>query len=163
MMGAGKTSVGRALASRLKRPFHDTDADVEREAGASVAEIFAGEGEAAFRVRERAAVARLVDVAAVVALGGGAMAEPETRALILAHGTSVYLRAKAETLLARVGEADTRPLLAGLDAEGRVARLRELLAQREPAYGLADHVVDTDGRTLEAVVETIALELGEAA
>ncbi len=163
MMGAGKTSVGKALALRLQRPFHDTDAEVEQAAGASVAEIFAREGEPAFRERERGAVAELLEGRAVVALGGGAMAQPETRALIRRRGTSVYLRATAETLLARVGDAEARPLLAGLDDGERIARLRALLEERAPAYACADRVVDTDGCSLEVVVETIVEELGEAA
>jgi shikimate kinase len=159
MMGAGKTSVGQALALRLGRDFCDTDAEVERAARRSVAEIFQAEGEAGFRERERAAVARCLRGQGVVALGGGAIAEPETALLVSSTGTIVYLRARAETLLARVGLSDERPLLAGRSQDERLARLRELLAAREPAYSKARLRVDTDDCALEDVVEAIVSQL----
>jgi len=109
MMGAGKTEVGRRLAVRLGRPFVDSDAEVEVEAGATVAEIFAREGEAGFRRRERAAIERVAGTSAVVSLGGGAMAQPGMPARLAGSGRTVYLRARPETLLARVGAAEERP------------------------------------------------------
>jgi shikimate kinase len=159
MMGAGKSTVGPALARRLARPFVDTDVEIEREQGCSVAEIFAREGEAAFRALERAAVTRWLGRPAVVALGGGAIARPELRAAVERAGTLVWLRARPETLLARLGEAGSRPLLAGLSAAARLARLRELLAAREPAYASAGLVVDTDDVEVDEVVERIARAL----
>jgi len=161
MMGAGKSSVGRALAVRLARPFVDTDAEVERAVGSSVAEIFALEGEPAFRRRECAAVEACADSDAVVALGGGAVVQPQLARLVAA-GASVYLRARPETLLARVGDAEARPLLAGLDAAGRLTRVQELLSAREPAYAAARECVDTDGRSVDEVAAEVASRLGLA-
>jgi shikimate kinase len=159
MMGAGKSSVGPALAARLGRRFVDIDAEIERERGLAVSEIFAREGEAAFRALERAAVLRWLGAPAVVALGGGAIARPDLRAAVLGAGTLVWLRARPETLLARLGDADSRPLLAGLSAAARLARLRELLAEREPAYATAALAVDTDDAAVDDVVERIARAL----
>jgi shikimate kinase len=159
MMGAGKSAVGRALAARLGREFVDTDAEIEKAAGASVGEIFEREGEAGFRARERAAVEAVAGRAVVAALGGGAIAQPGAAERLAATGVVVYLRARPETLAARVGDAEARPLLRGLDAGGRAARLAELLAAREPAYATAAVVVDTDGldvaRVADAVVERL--------
>ncbi len=159
MMGAGKSSVGRVLAARLSRAFVDTDVEVERVAGCSVAEIFASEGEPAFRQRERAAVAACAASEAVVALGGGAVAEPEIAQIVGAAGTSVYLRARPETLLDRVGDAEARPLLAGLDGAGRLARVSELLSAREPAYCGARERVDTDDRSVDVVAAEVVSRL----
>ena len=159
MMGAGKSTVGRALAARLGRRFVDTDEEIERASGRAIAEIFAREGEAGFRARELAAVEACRGHGAVVALGGGAVTQPAVRERLRGCGTVVYLRARPETLLARVGDASERPLLAGLDAPGRLARLRELLAQREAAYAGAALAVDVDAARVEDVVETIAAEL----
>jgi shikimate kinase len=156
LMGAGKSSVGPPLARRLGRRFVDTDAEIEREQGEPVAAIFARAGEPAFRTLEREMVTRWLGEPAVVALGGGAIAEPGLRAAVASAGTVVWLRAQPETLLARIGEAAARPLLAGLPEAGRLARLRELLEAREPAYASAALVVDTDGREVDEVVERIA-------
>jgi shikimate kinase len=163
MMGAGKSTVGRCLARRLGRPFADSDAEIERAAGCSVAEIFAAEGEAGFRARERAALEALLGAGAVVALGGGALAQPEIRRRLLGRGALVHLRARPETLLARLGEAAERPLLAGLGAAERLARLRALSAERAAAYAAADFAIDTDGLAPEEVAEAIAARLGSAA
>jgi shikimate kinase len=160
MMGAGKSAVGRALAARRGEPFADADAEVEAAAGRSVAEIFAAEGETAFRRLEREAIERLAGRPGVVALGGGAIAQPGVAERLRASGRVVYLRATPETLARRVGEARERPLLAGLDAEGRIARLRALLAEREPHYACADVVVDTDGLDVEASAAAVAAALG---
>jgi len=158
-MGAGKSTVGRALARRLGRRFVDTDAEIERERGAAVAEIFAREGEAAFRTREREAVARLCAEPVVAALGGGALAQPGVADAAARAGTLVWLRARPETLLARLGDCAARPLLAGLAPAARLARLRELLEAREAGYARAPVVVDTDGAAPEDVAERIAADL----
>lgn len=156
MMGAGKSTLGPRLAARLGRAFVDADAVLEHEAGASVAELFATRGETAFRALERDLMERLAGDDAVVALGGGAIAQPGAPERLAASGTVVYLRACPETLLARVGDAESRPLLAGRPPAERLERLRALLAEREAAYASARVVVDVDdldpGATLDAVL-----------
>ncbi len=159
MMGAGKSSVGAGLARRLGRRFVDADAEIEAAAGLRIAEIFAREGEAGFRAREREAILGLLGAEAVVALGGGAFAQPGLAERLLAEGPVVYLRARPETLLERLGEAADRPLLAGLGGEERRARLTALLAERAPAYARASLAIDTDGLPVEAVVEATLARL----
>jgi shikimate kinase len=144
MMGAGKSAVGAALAARLERPFVDLDRAIERAAGRSIPEIFAAEGEAGFRKREREALEGVAGQRVVVALGGGAAAQPGAVERLLETGALVYLRARPETLAGRIGAEAGRPLLAGLDAAGRLAKLRALLAERERFYLRAPVVVDTD-------------------
>ena len=162
MMGAGKSAVGPRLAARLGRRFVDVDQEIEREAGCSVGELFAREGEAGFRARERAWLERLAGAPLVVALGGGAVAQPGARERLSASGILVYLRARPETLLERVGDAEARPLLRGLSREARLARLVALLAEREPHYASASIVVDTDEAAEEDVAERIAARLAPA-
>jgi 3-dehydroquinate synthase len=158
-MGAGKSAVGARLAARLGLPFVDADAEIERAAGLRVAEIFAREGEAGFRARERAAIEALAGRPAVVALGGGAIAQPGAAERLAATGTVVWLRARPETLAARVGDAADRPLLAGLGPAARLARLAALLAEREPCYATAHVAIDTDGIDAETVAERLAVRL----
>jgi shikimate kinase len=159
MMGSGKSTVGRRLAERLGCCFVDTDAEIEREASASVAEIFAREGEAGFRVRERAAIEALLGAEAVVSLGGGAVAQAGIGEALASTGTIVYLRARPETLLRRVGDGDTRPLLRGLDGPGRVDKLRSLLEARAEHYERAQIVIDTDENEVDTVVDELARHL----
>src|SRR5690606_21135862 len=128
-MGAGKSAVGPRLAARLGLPFVDADAEIERAAGASIAAIFEREGEASFRARERAAIEAQAGRAAVVALGGGAIAQPGAAERLAATGTVVWLRARPETLAARVGDGAGRPLLASLAPDERRARIAALLAE----------------------------------
>ncbi len=158
-MGTGKTDVGRRLARDLGRPFVDTDALVESGAGRSVATIFASEGEAAFRARERAAIEEACALgAAVIAVGGGALLDLENRRRLFAAGPVVCLRATPAEILRRVGEARDRPLLNrdGTASESeRLARIETLLAARAPAYALATHAVDTDGLTPEEVARRV--------
>ena len=124
MMGAGKSSIGPRLARRLGRRFIDTDAEVERAVGSRVAEIFEREGEPAFRSHEREAIEACCGEAAVVALGGGAIEQPGARERLASTGIVVYLRARPETLLARVGDAGSRPLLRGLAPAAQQAAAR---------------------------------------
>jgi len=159
MMGAGKSAVGRALAARLGRPFVDTDAEIEARAGRTVAEIFAAEGEGRFRELERQAVERAAGRPWVVALGGGAPAQTGMGRCLARSGTLVYLRARPETLLARLGEAPSRPLLANRDLPARAARLRELLERRRKHYERAPVIVDTDGLDVETVAARLAERL----
>jgi shikimate kinase len=160
MMGAGKSSVGRALAQRLGRPFLDTDARIEACSGRSVAQIFAADGEAAFRALERVVLLELPPYHAVVALGGGAIVPEANRAILHERGALVWLDASPETLAARVGEGADRPLLAGMDEPTRVARLAALRDQREAAYASADVRIDTDGRTVDQVCDLVLEALG---
>jgi shikimate kinase/3-dehydroquinate synthase len=139
LMGAGKTALGRRLALRLGLPFCDADAEIEASAGYSVAEIFSRLGEPAFREGERRVIKRLLEGPPVVlATGGGAFMDAETRAAIKAEGRSVWLRASLDTLVRRTAGRGHRPLLAsGNPAE----TLAKLMAVREPVYAEADIVV----------------------
>lgn len=157
MMGVGKTSVGRRLASALHLPFSDADEEIERAARLSVSEVFARFGEAYFRDGERRVIGRLLQVGAgVIATGGGAFVQADTRALILEHGVAIWLDSDTATLVERVTRKDTRPLLRGGDPAEIVARLQ---AERAPAYALAPLKVlsgvgpqsDTVRRVLEAI------------
>jgi shikimate kinase len=141
LMGAGKTSIGRRLAQRLHVPFIDSDAEIEKAANESIAEIFERAGEAVFRAGERRIIARLLDgPAQVLATGGGAFMDPATRARIRERGISVWLRADLETLLERVTRRQHRPLLN--EADPREVMIR-LMAARHPVYAEADIAIDS--------------------
>lgn len=136
LMGVGKSTIGRRLANRLGLPFHDADTEIENAAGMSISEIFARYGEPHFRDGERRVIARLIEgPAKVIATGGGAFMQEETRALILEKAVSIWLDADIPVLAQRVSRRDTRPLLKGKDP--RVV-LSELAAIRNPVYALAD-------------------------
>ena len=141
MMGAGKTAVGTVLARRLGVPFTDSDAEIEKAANLSIAEIFAREGEPFFREKEEQVVARLLaGRAGVLSIGGGAFLSPRIRAMVGSRGISVWLRATVDVLWQRVRHKRTRPLLRTADPRGTLARLA---AERDPIYGQADIIVDT--------------------
>ena len=152
-MGTGKSEVGRRLAQRLGRAFVDTDRLVEARAGKRIATIFAEDGEPAFRTLERAAVAEAAGRGGpVVAVGGGAVLDPENVRCLRAAGVLVYLTARPEIIMGRVGDGSNRPLLQG-DPRAAVARL---LAERGPVYAAAEDItVDTSGRTAGEVVGEI--------
>jgi shikimate kinase len=153
LMGAGKSSVGRRLAKRLRLPFFDADQEIEKAAGCSINEIFSRHGEAAFRSGERRVIARLLDSGAhVLATGGGAFMDPETRAAIHDKGISIWLNAELEVLLERVLRRDNRPLLKQGDPE---KILRRLIAERSPVYALADLTVTSGQGPHENVVDQI--------
>jgi shikimate kinase len=157
LMGAGKSSVGKRLASALGLPFRDADEEIEKAAGQSVADIFASYGEAYFRDGERRVIARLLDSPPhVLATGGGAFMNEETRALLKSKAISIWLRADIEVLARRVARKDTRPLLTGKDP--RVV-LEELAAVRYPVYALADIAVDSGDMPHNATVEAIIAAL----
>ena len=135
MMGSGKSSVGRRLAARLGLPFSDADVEIEQAAGMTIPEIFKAHGEAFFRDGERRVIARLLASGPrVLATGGGAFCDPETRALILEKGIPVWLDSEVDVLVERVGRKDTRPLLRNGDPREILTRLRE---ERRPAYSQA--------------------------
>ncbi|WP_394648145.1 shikimate kinase [uncultured Sphingomonas sp.] len=135
LMGAGKSTVGRRLAMRLALPFVDADTEIESAAGMSIADIFAQFGEDYFRDGERRVIQRLIDGRPkVIATGGGAFVNDETRALILSDALAIWLDAPVEVLAERVRRRDTRPLLRGKDP---ATVLRELAAIRNPLYALA--------------------------
>jgi shikimate kinase len=148
-MGSGKSSVGRILARRCGAPFVDVDERIESAAGSPIRELFAREGEPAFREREKAALLEVLSVkGCVIATGGGAFADEENRDLLRSYAPVVYLEAAVETLLERLAGDLGRPLLRGEDREEVV---RELLSRRVPGYRTADVTVRTDGRTVEEV------------
>jgi shikimate kinase len=154
LMGAGKTSVGRRLATLLQVRFVDSDTAIEEAAGMSVAEIFASLGEPAFRDGERRVIARLLaEPPGVLATGGGAFIEPRTRAEIKAQATSVWLRADLGLLWDRVRDRPGRPLLQTPDPRGVLANLDRL---RAPIYAEADVIVDSRrGASHEAMARSI--------
>ncbi|MFA6149547.1 MAG: shikimate kinase [bacterium] len=148
-MGSGKSSVGRELARRFGAPFVDVDERIEATAGCPIRDLFAREGEPAFRVREKAALRDVLSVkGCVIATGGGAFADEGNRVLLRSYAPVVYLEAAVETLLGRLAGDLGRPLLRGEDREEVV---RELLSRRVPGYRTADVTVRTDGRTVEEV------------
>ncbi|HWT13793.1 MAG TPA: shikimate kinase [Allosphingosinicella sp.] len=159
LMGAGKSTVGKSLARRLRRPFFDTDAEVERGAGLTVAEIFERFGEGHFRDSERRVVARLVGgPPKVIATGGGAFVDPQTRELILDQCLAVWLEADIETLADRVGRSRHRPLLRGGDPH---VVLAALAAERNPIYAQAHLVVRSTPAPHCEAVDTILAALAE--
>jgi shikimate kinase len=161
LMGAGKSSVGRRLAARLGVPFIDTDAEIEAAAGCSISDIFATQGEAAFRAGERRVIARLLDSGpAVLATGGGAFMDPETRARIAERAVSVWLRADLDTLVKRCARRNTRPLLQTGDPR---TILSNLMAERYPVYAGADIVVESGDGPHEGVVESIVAQMSAMA
>lgn len=151
LMGAGKTSVGRLLAKRLGKTFIDSDHEIEARTGVRIPVIFEIEGEAGFRQRESSTIDELTqghDV--VLATGGGAILDAANRAALKSRGTVVYLRAGVDELWNRTKHDRNRPLLQTADPRGRLA---ELLAQRDPLYREAAHViVDTGTQSLRTLV-----------
>jgi shikimate kinase len=162
LMGAGKTAVGRRLANKLDLLFIDADTEIEVAAGASISEIFAEHGEAYFRQGERKVIARLLQGGPqVLATGGGAYMNPETRAAIKARGISVWLKADEKVLLKRVGRRGNRPLLAGGEPE---KVMKKLMQERYPVYAEADVTVESRDVPHEfivgSVIDALAAELG---
>jgi shikimate kinase len=160
--GVGKSTVGALLADALALPFHDSDTEIERAAGRSVASLFADEGEAGFRVRERATIATLVAGApAVIAIGGGALADRAAATMLASRGPIVLLDATPATLAARLGAAADRPLLVG--APDLIARLEAQRLDRDLLYrASAAHVIATDALTPAAVATAVLAWLATA-
>ncbi len=150
LMGCGKSSVGRRLAQRIGLPFTDADDEIERSAQKTINEIFADHGEAYFRDGERRVLARLLSHGPqVIATGGGAFLNPETRAKIKDAGISIWLRAELPVLMKRVMKRDIRPLLRNADPEGT---MRGLMAARYPIYATSDLTVESRDVAHEQIV-----------
>jgi shikimate kinase len=159
MMGAGKSSVGRRLAARLGLPFVDADAEIEEAANATITEIFEQHGEAYFRDGERRVIQRLLDgEPKVLATGGGAFIQPETRAAIRAGAISIWLKADRDLILSRVKRRSTRPLLKTADP---AAVIDDLIAARDPIYAEADIRIQSRDIAHDAVIDDIFVALDD--
>ena len=157
LMGSGKSSVGRRLAKRLGLPFTDADAEIVKAAGCSIEDIFELYGEDAFRDGERRVIARLLgDGPQVMATGGGAFMDHGTRARIVDHGVSVWLRAELDVLVKRIGRRGGRPLLK--DGDPRDI-LKNLMETRGPIFAQADIAVDTGDEPPDVTVDQIMVAL----
>lgn len=153
LMGAGKSKIGRQISTDFEIPFIDTDDEIEKVAGMSIAAIFDLYGEDKFRAIEAREIKRLLEgKPAVISTGGGAYMQQETRQIINQLGLSVWLKAAPETLAGRISNTDSRPLLKGKDP---VKVLQELAKQRYPIYQNAELVIDTDGLSLTKAIEKV--------
>ncbi len=163
LMGAGKSAIGRRLATRLHLPFRDADTEIEAAAGCTIAEIFARDGEPVFRSVERRIITRLLkdEPVHILATGGGAFMDPDTRAAIRQYGLSVWLRAELDVLVARTARRTHRPILNQGDPRAILGRLME---QRYPVYAEADLTVVSDERppdvTVELVIDALEAHFG---
>ena len=158
-MGAGKSTIGRQLSKQLKRPFHDSDHEIENRTGVDIPLIFELEGEAGFRKREAAVIDELTQLPDIVlATGGGAILDPVNRQHLRERGTIIYLHTSVDQQLKRTCRDRNRPLLQTDDPRGRLAAL---MAEREPLYReIADLVIETDGKRVQDVVKQICNYLG---
>ena len=169
LMGAGKSAVGRRLAASLNLPFTDADSEIEAAAGQSISEIFTEHGEAYFRTGERKVIARLLENGPqVLATGGGAYMDPDTRTAIKEHGVSIWLKANLRVLMKRVGRRDNRPLL---QVDNPETVMKRLMAERNPVYAQADITVESKeaphdvmvGSIIDALSARLAQETGDPA
>jgi shikimate kinase len=154
MMGVGKSSIGRRLGTRLGVPFVDADAEIEKAAGMNIADIFARHGETYFRSGEARVIARLLEGGPqVLATGGGAVMNADTRAAIKAKGVSIWLNAEFDLLMRRINKRkNERPMLQTADP---AATLRQLLEERAPVYAQADLTVQSREVPHDAIVSEI--------
>lgn len=160
-MGCGKSTVGRRLSYRLRKPYVDTDKLIELKAGMSISEIFAGQGEGAFRDMETECLKTMFEFKQdyVIAVGGGLAMREENRSLMQKLGTVIYLRAEPDTIYTRVKNDTKRPLLQGEDPMGKIKRMLEL---RGPVYEKAAQIViDVDGKTFQEILDEIEEALAE--
>ena len=159
LMGAGKSCIGRRLAEAIGWSFVDADSEIEKAAGCSIADIFERHGEDAFRDGEKRVIERLLSEGpSVIATGGGAFMNPDTRAAIGQKGVSVWLRADLDVLLRRTGRRDHRPLLKKGDPKEILSRL---IAERYPVYAEADVVVESVDRPAEETTQQVLEALRE--
>ena len=158
-MGAGKSTIGRQLSKQLKRPFHDSDHEIENRTGVDIPLIFELEGEAGFRKRESAVIDELTQLPDIIlATGGGAILDPVNRQHLRERGTVIYLHTSVDQQLNRTCRDRNRPLLQTDDPRSRLAAL---MTEREPLYReIADLVIDTDGKRVQDVVKQICSYLG---
>jgi len=154
LMGAGKTTIGRQLASELSLEFFDSDHEIEKRTGVTITHIFDIEGETGFRKRETAMLDELTNKKGIVlATGGGAILKPENRQFLMSRGTTIYLYANIETLLERTSKDRNRPLL---QTENPQAKLEELLEIRDPLYReTADIIIDTGKDSVRLALKEI--------
>ncbi len=160
MMGAGKTTVGKLIAKRLKRRFVDSDHEIERRCGVRIPVIFDIEGEHGFRTREEQAIVELAALEGVVlATGGGVVLSTENRRQLASRGTTVYLHARPEDLYRRLRHDKNRPLL---DTPDPAQRLQELYVQRDPLYRqVADIVLETGTQSVQALARDLLAKIEE--
>lgn len=159
MMGAGKSSIGRKLAARLVLPFADADTEIEAAAGMTIPEIFEIRGEPEFRSGEARVIARLLDGGPqVLATGGGAYMNAETRKLIKDKGVSIWLRAGFDVLMRRIRRRTDRPLLHTADPD---ATLKRLIDERYPVYALAELAIESRDVSHEVIVEEVIAALAD--
>ena len=157
LMGAGKSAIGRRLATHLHMPFVDADTEIEAAAGCTIEEIFKRHGETAFRDGERRVISRLLEGPPIVlATGGGAFMDESTRAEIARTSISIWLRAELDTLVRRTAKRNNRPLLKNNDP---AKTLKDLMVIRHPIYELADIVVESDDTPLEETVNRVCQAL----
>lgn len=157
LMGVGKTTVGRRLAKRLNLPFYDSDDEIEKASGRTVAGYFKDHGEEAFRAGEKRVIERLLDgTPLILATGGGAFIPENTRLILKANATTVWLKGDFKTIMERVSRKNTRPLLQVADP---AAKMRELMDVRYPIYAKADITVPiakgTHMRTVNKVIKSL--------
>ena len=154
LMGAGKTTIGRQIASELSLDFFDSDHEIEKRTGVTITHIFDIEGEAGFRKRETAVLDELTEKKGIVlATGGGAILKPENRQFLMSRGTTIYLYANIDTLLERTSKDRNRPLL---QTEDPRAKLEELLDIRDPLYReTADIIIDTGKDSVRLALKEI--------
>jgi shikimate kinase len=156
-MGVGKSSIGKKLAERLNLPFVDADTEIEAAAGMKISEIFAQYGEPYFRDGEKRVIARLIEGAPkVIATGGGAFIQPETRAIIMQHARVIWLNASIDVLVERVSRREHRPLLQGRDPRDVLSQLKSI---RDPLYQLAEIHISSDSsphaQTVANIIEAL--------
>lgn len=153
-MGAGKSTIGRKLAKKLKLSFYDSDTEIEQHTGANISLIFDIEGEEGFRKRESKIIDELTGLSNIVlATGGGVVLSSENREILSNRGFVIYLKAKLEQILKRTAKDQKRPLLQTGDPE---AQLQKILTEREPYYEeVADLIIQSDGRTVKNIVDEI--------
>lgn len=153
MMGSGKSLVGRRLAQQLDLPFIDSDAEIEKTAGVTIAEIFELAGEDRFRTLERHAISAAADAGpAVLSTGGGSICNPQTARLLCDRTIVIWLQARPETLMSRIGSISSRPLL---HTDDPLATLRDLAERRAPDYGKAHITVATDQLSAATAVSSV--------